>query len=1364
MKTELVIARYNEDLSWTTTINDPDVYCTIYNKGKPIDLPCIPLPNIGRESHTYLQHIINNYNNLADITIFCQGDSIFHSPKFMDLIKYRDQFEGIQPLAAYYWPEGEPPFMLSNPPKIVLNKTQDLWIKDCPIHVEYVDSEFRTRWPNTYYQSHFIQLVNEMKRIYKTDNLMETFIDEFKLKNVNKTELVPISYAGLFAVRRDVIHQHPKLFYERIMHTLIEKKMQYTDGRDIDFGLFLEKMWLVIFNYKINNKHYKKLLESNFHIREVELTVEKNTVLFDIYSVFHQIFLELVIDRTPIEIQLSGGKSMIRDNKKKKYANYTYERQFKQLQVFKDDTTINVKIKLNNNILTVFVNNSYFFNAKFTTKMNKIRYAKLHYLSDDNLVKDMFLKIEPSHTVPSPINPLIMDSPLTNGDPVNYIMPIPQLENILTRISSNTTKYAYVIVHFGSGISYIELELYFIMQLRKYTEYDIIYMYSSNDTPVDFVNAISPFATKVIEFEDVIKSIDQFNEMDKKYLSQRYTAFRTCNYVHGYALVDYEKVCIIESDLVLMNSIDGIFELNAPATLCYDTPISKINTNILASNDPENTLKTCNSKSTGNGGIFLIQPNIDKYNQVLNDVQMIVKSKCLYPNEALFQYSENKYYNLPIKYNLSHYHIKLLSKYGVNPKDILIFHFNETPYKHLDIIKENWNDLQTLNEKTLPVIHFKNTVYEPFKDTVNKVLKNVSNKYVALLCLTSENMQFQDIYKEYFKKCNVYIHPKFKDKVDTDNRQYIIENNVETKWNHVSIVHAMVELLKASFINPANKYFMLLSQDACPLYSADKLFAFLNMECDLSIFSHSSKLNTVKMRVNGKDAEKPIYRASQWWCLTREDVRKILAKYDDFKIYNLKTNAAPDEFYLFTLLKHCYPSYKYHEKIFMYTDWFDEIKMKKHPAIHNKLLYSDLLKMKENNSMFIRKTFPTFQRETYFPSHVLFTAIIGTNTRQKQLLEDLNAPTIKDMDVILISMIPYNDIIPELSERCVKAHHIYWKSLNEYILLFTKKYRAVYSSIYFIDETARIDENIFKTNIMSTLTNLKIKDKTVFFDNFNINEIANYTYTQLTYKAQNILAYLNNTYRIADYPPVIRRPLKFIHITKCGGTSIEDLGQKYNLNWGIYDMEIKEACSQICDLRCSYWHVPPRYYNKAAYMRMKEKYDFFALVRNPYDRVVSEYYYRVSGPKIKATTAEEFNKWITTKLLCVEKDVNEKLKTGKVLEGHWIPAYLYITPNVTVIKLENVKEELSGFLSKYNMNVINQLGIENVGIKRFGVSDLSSLNKNLINRIYSLDFDKLDYVKMDISMPSSVTSKNNQNKPPVKQKIKTKRNVRRSPK
>ncbi|WP_027184888.1 DUF3431 domain-containing protein [Desulfovibrio inopinatus] len=69
----VVVAKYNEDVSWTKAL-PCDVL--IYDKsGKPGPLS---LPNIGRESHTYLHHIVSTYPNFPDAVVFVQADPFFH--------------------------------------------------------------------------------------------------------------------------------------------------------------------------------------------------------------------------------------------------------------------------------------------------------------------------------------------------------------------------------------------------------------------------------------------------------------------------------------------------------------------------------------------------------------------------------------------------------------------------------------------------------------------------------------------------------------------------------------------------------------------------------------------------------------------------------------------------------------------------------------------------------------------------------------------------------------------------------------------------------------------------------------------------------------------------------------------------------------------------------------------------------------------------------------------------------------------------------------------------------------------------------------------------------------------------------------
>lgn len=83
MKKQLVIARYKENLDWVKDIAFVDDV-VIYNKGDEIvdcDLKkhtIIQLSNVGREAHTYLFHIIENYYNLEDTIIFSQGDPFPH--------------------------------------------------------------------------------------------------------------------------------------------------------------------------------------------------------------------------------------------------------------------------------------------------------------------------------------------------------------------------------------------------------------------------------------------------------------------------------------------------------------------------------------------------------------------------------------------------------------------------------------------------------------------------------------------------------------------------------------------------------------------------------------------------------------------------------------------------------------------------------------------------------------------------------------------------------------------------------------------------------------------------------------------------------------------------------------------------------------------------------------------------------------------------------------------------------------------------------------------------------------------------------------------------------------------------------------
>ena len=87
----VVISKYKEDVSW---VKDLQCDYVIYNKDNSItDYNAFSLRengeydlcNVGREGHTYLFHILKNYDNLRNFEIFVHGNPFDH---FKDFISF----------------------------------------------------------------------------------------------------------------------------------------------------------------------------------------------------------------------------------------------------------------------------------------------------------------------------------------------------------------------------------------------------------------------------------------------------------------------------------------------------------------------------------------------------------------------------------------------------------------------------------------------------------------------------------------------------------------------------------------------------------------------------------------------------------------------------------------------------------------------------------------------------------------------------------------------------------------------------------------------------------------------------------------------------------------------------------------------------------------------------------------------------------------------------------------------------------------------------------------------------------------------------------------------------------------------------
>lgn len=122
MTNNLVIARYNEPLEWLLSVPD-DFQIYVYNKGTPIKSVrlraraerIIDCRNAGRESETYLTHLIDYGAGTGQFTVFCQGDPFEHSPDLLALLGTTADWQDIQPL-SWLWKEEAhiPPLVLRN--------------------------------------------------------------------------------------------------------------------------------------------------------------------------------------------------------------------------------------------------------------------------------------------------------------------------------------------------------------------------------------------------------------------------------------------------------------------------------------------------------------------------------------------------------------------------------------------------------------------------------------------------------------------------------------------------------------------------------------------------------------------------------------------------------------------------------------------------------------------------------------------------------------------------------------------------------------------------------------------------------------------------------------------------------------------------------------------------------------------------------------------------------------------------------------------------------------------------------------------------------------------------------------------------
>lgn len=212
---QLVIARYNEDLKW---IND-DPYSKyqniIYNKSDNNNFSksdktreTVSLPNVGRCDHTYLHHIIKNYDNLANITVFLPGSLNMENKKDKSTRLLRE----------------------------IENNKQNVFLSSKYRNVQEELYDFQLDgWKASDEKNAILNPENKLDRA-KIRPFGKWFSDKFK-----DLKIEHVSYYGIFSVDKKEILQHPKSHYEELIKDL-------ETSSNPEAGHFFERAWGAVFH------------------------------------------------------------------------------------------------------------------------------------------------------------------------------------------------------------------------------------------------------------------------------------------------------------------------------------------------------------------------------------------------------------------------------------------------------------------------------------------------------------------------------------------------------------------------------------------------------------------------------------------------------------------------------------------------------------------------------------------------------------------------------------------------------------------------------------------------------------------------------------------------------------------------------------------------------------------------------------------------------------------------------------------------------------------------------------------------------------------------------------------------------------
>jgi len=210
----IVISRFNEDLKLILETPFNEFEYIVYNKGDNDDfektnvIKVINLENVGKNDHTYLYHIIENYDNLSNITVFLPG-SVDMKYKKKIAIKLLKEIE---------------------------NRNKAIFISLNEYDIKNLHYDFKLDNYKTTYKKNIVKNSESVLKKSSTRPYGPWF--EKMFGNIKINCLV---YYGIFSIDKSDIIQHPKKRYE----TLIEEVAHHSNP---EAGHYFERSWCAVFH------------------------------------------------------------------------------------------------------------------------------------------------------------------------------------------------------------------------------------------------------------------------------------------------------------------------------------------------------------------------------------------------------------------------------------------------------------------------------------------------------------------------------------------------------------------------------------------------------------------------------------------------------------------------------------------------------------------------------------------------------------------------------------------------------------------------------------------------------------------------------------------------------------------------------------------------------------------------------------------------------------------------------------------------------------------------------------------------------------------------------------------------------------